>query len=345
MEIWGAGALKFHPGSFLSSALHVQAGRETFREENHYEETSPSRPNAQRYSAIATLSGEMKLLPARLLAHGAYTYDRRMSKSDYQDFNLSWRRVSDAYVSGDHHNFNAGLRFDPSAAHQIKLNAGYYTRVPDFGELFGNNAFSAGNCELLPEKGVNSDVTFISRFSLPHLSGARHSLSVFLNHINDQIVYRMFNRIVKPENMGDVRIVGAEQDVEAAWRGLKVRNQAAFMRSEIIRAPIDSLYLNRERAYLPAFKNTLLLELRLSGWMEAGYGLNARSGYFTSEYNLARVPPAVTHDAMARIAAPGLGLKLTVEIKNMTDEKSCDVEAFPLPGRAFYLTLAYQSTH
>jgi outer membrane receptor protein involved in Fe transport len=55
----------------------------------------------------------------------------------------------------------------------------------------------------------------------------------------------------------------------------------------------------------------------------------------------ARVPSYTTHDLSLDFALGGGGFHARIEADNLSDEQYEDVLGFPVPGRAFYVTLSY----
>lgn len=332
----GAASIRYHPVKACVTALIVQGSLETFYERNNLQTASSERPDVRRYSALFTLSEDADLFRGRTSITAAATLDYRDTRSSFSEKRVLWRRLPDGTVENTYPNLNAGVKFAFNDDHSVKINSGYYTRVPDFYELFGNNAFSIGNDSLLPEKGVNNDLTFQDRFRLPGGLVLRSSLSVFANLLRDQIVFVYYgSHFVKPKNVSDVRIGGVEHDAELARGRISIRNQFAYMKSEIMNS-------GKESPYLPAVKNTLSVLTGMPWNGEVRYDLNFRSEYFKSEYNNVVLPETWSHDIALRWGGPGNLFGITGEIKNVTDSKNRDMEAFPLPGRAYYLTIMSQ---
>ena len=77
--------------------------------------------------------------------------------------------------------------------------------------------------------------------------------------------------------------------------------------------------------------------------MTFAYDLSYRSEVFLDRFQsaVARVPGYTSHDLSADFALGQSGIHARVEASNITDEQHEDVLGFPVPGRAFYLTVSY----
>jgi iron complex outermembrane receptor protein len=88
------------------------------------------------------------------------------------------------------------------------------------------------------------------------------------------------------------------------------------------------------------------LHVRLA-WERAAwtiaYELDYRSDVFLDRVQspAARVPSYTTHDLSLDFALGERGFHARIEADNLTDEQYEDVIGFPVPGRAFYVTLSY----
>ncbi len=304
-----------------------------------------TRPNAERTSAAFSISQTLYLFAEKLSLNGSYTADMRISRADSIDFSRQWHATTGSgRIMKSYSNWTVGAKARLPFGFALKANTGTYYRVPDFFELYGSNAFFIGNAYLRPETSRNTDVTLLFNRCLPWKSELSTALSAFYNTMDDQIIYRMYaHNVSKPVNFGDVVIRGIEHELVLKRTTVSAGNQLTLMVSEIIRTEADqSLCVGKERSYLPRVKENAYVRWRFHSHAEAGYDLNFRSEYFKSEYNSAIVPLTLTHDLTLRGFLLGDQIKITAEIKNITDETIHDVEAFPLPGRAFYLTTMVQ---
>jgi len=62
---------------------------------------------------------------------------------------------------------------------------------------------------------------------------------------------------------------------------------------------------------------------------------------FLDRANVRRVSSRVLHEVGLELALPVPGVRLTLEAKNVGDDRTRDVLGFPLPGRALFATVSY----
>ncbi|MFH0921801.1 MAG: TonB-dependent receptor plug domain-containing protein [Fibrobacterota bacterium] len=337
---WESGGnVRFAPYPWNSLTLYANGLYEAYSEETA---SFAARPDANRKTAIGTLSDQLFLFSDRLLVSGSYTLDGRFLHSQATADQMSEKNAVPQYLRRFYRNWNLGVKAGPFAKGVIKANVGRYTRVPNFSELFGNNAYFRGSPELQPEIGLNTDLSLEYKAEVGPGISLEGTCTGFYNLLQDQIVFRMLSQgALKPMNMGDIRISGLEQKAVVKWRMFSLENQFVYMRSRIYRLDIDtSEYIGKERAYLPNVKDILAIKVENSRF-SFEYDLNYRSDYYKSEANLSLLPSALTHDLSLAIFPPSQWMRLTLEIKNLADATNYDYEAFPLPGRAIYATFQF----
>lgn len=235
-----------------------------------------------------------------------------------------------------------GVRVDPLPTLALKANIGTYFRPPNFGELFGDDGFSTANPTLEPETGVNRDAGFLWRPLVPSpLHDVALEYAYFHNDVDDMVVFvPSGNRIPRPQNVGSTRVRGHEVRVEAGGpHGLSLSANYTHQDAEN-RTPFPE-FEGKDVPSLPTDEVYARLALDRSLWSLA-YELDYRSQVFLDQANLLEPSPAYsTHSLKLELRYPGTGFAIAVEGENLTDEQVSDVVGFPVPGRAFYLTLSY----
>jgi len=235
-----------------------------------------------------------------------------------------------------------GVRVEPIPTLAFKANIGTYFRPPNFGELFGDDGFSTANATLDPEHGVNRDIGLLWQPSAPQpLHDVAFEYVYFYNDIDDMIVFiPAGNRIPRPQNVGKTRVSGHELRLEAGgpW-GLAVSSNYTHQDAEN-RTPFPEFH-GKDVPSLPSDEVYARLGVDRTYWSLA-YELEYRSDVFLDQANLLEPSPAhTTHSLTLELRHPRSGFTLTVEGRNLGDEQVEDVVGFPVPGRAFYVTLSY----
>ena len=71
------------------------------------------------------------------------------------------------------------------------------------------------------------------------------------------------------------------------------------------------------------------------------YEANVIADDFLDRANVRRVSSRVLHEVGVELTLPLHGVRLTLEAKNVGDDRTRDVLGFPLPGRALFATVSY----
>jgi iron complex outermembrane receptor protein len=261
--------------------------------------------------------------------------------------------VDDDDLPGEHEGSvdpRLGVRVEPVAGVTFKGNIGTYFRPPNFGELFGDDGFSTANAALEPENGVNRDVGVLLRPRVPQpLHDVTLEYAYFNNDVDDMIVFiPSGNRIPRPQNVGSARIRGHEVRLEAAGPGGTSLSANYTHQDAENRTPFPDV-VGKQIPSLPRDEGYARLAMDRTRWSIA-YEAQARSAVFLDQTNLLeRSPSHAVHSVELRLRpwrggdrSRALdGLEIALEMENLGDEQVSDVYGFPVPGRAFYVTLSY----
>jgi len=236
-----------------------------------------------------------------------------------------------------------GARWEPLPDVTFKGNVGSYFRPPTFGELFGNDGFSAPNPTLQPETGVNKDVgVLLRRDRLWHLSDVGLEYAYFDNDSDDMILLvQTGNRIPRPLNVNSTHTSGHEVRValagpggtslEANYTNQRATNEskvADFRGNKLPGLPDQELYA-RASIGRPQWSLTYEIEYRSSVFLDL------------ANNPLRKVPDQTLHNLAVAIRPFPSAFEIKLEIDNLTDEQFFDQWQFPMPGRAFYVTASY----
>ena len=247
-----------------------------------------------------------------------------------------------------------------------KLDGGRYLRAPTALELFGDRGFVVGNPDLEAETGESADAGLV--FAPTEATGAVDRIYLeavaFGSRSRDTIVLVPTAALVAAaQNLGGARVWGGELVASLrAWRAVTATGNYTFMRS-------------RQRDTLPSYEGKELpqrprhrlygridVAQRIAGRLTALFGDAALvSGNQLDPANLDRVPDRALLGAGLMLEL-GAGLSAVLEGKNLADQRVEDVPldppprpdltsapaavsdffGYPLPGRAFYLTLQWE---
>jgi vitamin B12 transporter len=247
-----------------------------------------------------------------------------------------------------------------------KVDAGRYLRAPTALELFGDRGFVVGNPDLEAETGESGDAGLV----LAPLVAIGPVDRVYLEGVLFAARSRRTIALVPTaalvaaaQNLGEARVWGAELVASArAARALTVTGNYTYMRSR----QLDTLpaYEGKELPQRPRHRLYGRAELarRMAGRLAALWGdASLLSGNTLDPANLDRVPARALYGAGVMLEL-GVGLSAALEGKNLADQRVEDIPldppprpdldsapaavadffGYPLPGRAFYLTLQWK---
>ena len=233
----------------------------------------------------------------------------------------------------------AGFRWHLLPRLCIKGNWGRYHRIPTFLELFGNLGSVTGNPELEPERGVNRDIGVIvraDRFLM--LENPFLELVYMDNEVENLILFFPNSQYTSfPVNIGSASIRGIEATCSGSiGRILGLSGSYALLDGRDT-GPIP--YYNGNRlAGRPVHQASGRIDIARAHW-KAGYELHYIGSNYLDRANMTEAPARTIHNAMIEISSRGFSISL--EGRNLGDDRISDVNGFPLPGRSFYTTVSY----
>jgi iron complex outermembrane receptor protein len=289
-------------------------------------------PPSRRLGVGAGAIVQWRPLGERVLLHAGLRRDRL-------DDRLHWVEAGGIAASSDvRRTLDApqlGVRV--MAPHHVVLRSNWADarRAPDFLELFGNQGSVLGNPALLPERARSWDLGGGWSRALPGGLATSVELAHFSSRTEDLVVYmRHSQSSVRAENISRARIDGEEFSVRVeAPGGLGVTG--GFTRMSTRDAGPVPFWAGRRLPLRPAAQGSLRLDWRFATF-RAVADLQYIGDDFLDRANLQRVPDRLLAGASLSFTPHGGGLRLTVEGKNLGDDRVSDVGGFPLPGRALF---------
>ena len=253
----------------------------------------------------------------------------------------------------------AALRYLVANDMVVKGSAGWYARVPTVTELFGDRGFFVGSPGLLPERGpaVELGAVWAPGRAIGAVDRVLVEANGFGNQSRNTIVYvTQGGFVTRPLNIGDTMAGGGELAMSARfWRAISATANYSLMYStqrnsepsyngkELPRRP-------RHRGYARVDAAGKLGQRRIGGFVDGSW----QSHSYLDQGNLEQAPARWLLGIGLR-AHVGAGMVLSVEVKNVTDNRTerfsdvanaaptaiVDVAGFPLPGRALYARLEW----
>ena len=218
---------------------------------------------------------------------------------------------------------------------EVRANAGQTHRPPSFSELYVQQGTFSPNPQLKPERALSLDGALGWKHQY-----AQVQVGGFWSLYEDLISYEYYPPLrARPYNFMTARVAGIEAEAALTpWPWLSASGSYTFLSTQNLKD--DERYYLKPLPYRPAHK--------ISGRVDAGPRWLKLHGevLFQSEQainrsNVVQLPARAIFNAGAS-ARPleHPDIRLSLELKNLTDVQAQDLDGYPLPPRAAYLTLA-----
>jgi iron complex outermembrane receptor protein len=318
--------------------------KEQYHPINHLPATTEG-PDRWRHATTWSLGADLYLFRQTLVLTATERWERHEDEF-FDPPRFPWLPpTSEGRVTHKADTPSFGARWQPRGWLAVKANAGRYYRLPTFLELFGNTGSVTGDAQLQPETGENRDLGVV--VNVPRAGRFRSlflEVSRFDNTAENLILYFPNSQYtVKPANIGSSRTRGWEISTAAAFAtGLasQIELAAGYTRLDTEDTSDIPYYNGNELPSRPRDDVNASLSCSVRA-VRATYELHYMSENWLDRANLGRAPLRRLHNLALAVRTPLDGLSLTVEGKNVTDERPVDVAGYPLPGRSVYTTLSY----
>jgi outer membrane cobalamin receptor len=296
----------------------------------------PDPPRSRRLARGAMMSLQLRTSGERLVLHAARRWDRIEDQ-------LGSLVVGGALASNDVVRVldspQLGARLDLGRGLEARANWARANRAPGFVELFGDQGSVTGNPALRPESAENRDAGAAWRGRLGRGEGA-FEWARFRSDARDLVVFvKNSASSMRAQNFSRARIRGEEWSARLEWPGQWFLTAAWSWQSAINRGPLPEFWVGKRLPGRPSRQGRARLEWRAQGrpGLRAGAELEWIGDNLLDPYNLQRVPERRLAGASLSIAPFPAALRLTLEGKNLLDDRAVDVGGFPLPGRSVFL--------
>jgi iron complex outermembrane receptor protein len=229
----------------------------------------------------------------------------------------------------------------------LRANGGRYARLPSTIELYGNTGYLLGAPGLKPETGFNADAGPIVSWKRG-VSKVIWSTAAFASLVSDLIQYQVVGGRARPQNLGSARILGVESEATLEFgRHARVVAAGTFTDPRNT-SPVESQN-GRQLPLRPRYRLYARPEwraVRVGKHVDIGFyaDWDATAGNYRDFANTYQVPARFLIGAGIYADLPG-GFSLRASGQNLGNSTICDLAKYPLPGREFYLTLAWASAN
>jgi iron complex outermembrane receptor protein len=323
------------PAPWLALECAGSLGRERFTSSDAAD-ALPDPPPSQRLARGAMLGLKLRTPDGRLVLHAARRWDRI---EDHLRSLVVGGALSSNEVARVLDSPQLGARLDLGRGLEVRANWALANRAPGFVELFGDQGSVAGNPALRPESAENRDAGAAWRGRLGRGEGA-FEWARFRSDARDLVVFvKSSASSMKAQNFSRARIRGEEWSarLELPWQLLLTA--AWSWQSAINQGPLPAFWVGKRLPGRPSRQSRARLEWRAQGrpGLRAGAELEVIGDNLLDPYNLQRVAERRLAGASLSIAPFPAALRLTLEGKNLLDDRAVDVGGFPLPGRSIFL--------
>jgi iron complex outermembrane receptor protein len=227
----------------------------------------------------------------------------------------------------------------------LKANLGRYYRFPNFSELFGDRGGVVGNPELDPEESVNVDIGLayqrprLTLWGLPVNSLFLEAV-YFHRTVDDMILMEQTSqRTTRATNIDSARLQG----LELTWAlnlGAHLGLSGNYTFQDTENTSDIPYYRGNELPGRP--RHTLFQRVEVFNRLaKLFYEYRHLSSNYLNKYNSEKVDSRNIHN-LGLTLYPLVGLSLTVEAKNLSDQQISDVLGYPLPGRSYLVSVLYK---
>ncbi len=296
----------------------------------------------------------------------------------YHLYNSAFREIkagtADAYMEEvsrrkGHLGYGGAAMYFFTPTFQAKASYERAYRLPQSGEIFGDGMFTRDNLELKPEKSdnVNFGISYYKWLTPDHFLDLSTTL-LYRNttdYINQELNQSGNSNSSRNVNRGKVRTLGIEGSVKYACRGLfhagaTVTYQDITDQQKMIdltgsfnQGVTDNPNYGYRIANTPVAFGNFDAGFSFSDvvWknttLTLDYGLYYMQEYFLNNPGLGSadskevIPEQLYHNASMTYAMAGGRYNISLECRNLTDEKLYDNYMLQKPGRSFSLKIRY----
>lgn len=218
---------------------------------------------------------------------------------------------------------------------ELKANAGQASRPPSFVERYVMQGNLVPNPGLRPERALTGDLTVAWKHALAALG-----VTGFYSLYEDLISYEYYPpMLAKPFNFSAARVAGVELEATARpkpW--LELSASYTYLDTQNLRD--DPRYYLKPLPFRPNHR----LAARVAGglsWLRGHADVVYQSGQYTNRTATVELPArALVSVGLSTTPLKNPAVTLAFEVKNLLDVQAQDVDGYPLPPRAAYLSLA-----
>lgn len=218
----------------------------------------------------------------------------------------------------------------------IRGNAAMASRPPTFSELYVVQGTLLPNADLRPERAWVGDLGVAWKHER-----ATVSATGFISAYEDLISYEYYPpNLARPYNFSNARAAGVEvEGTISPWSWLDASASYTFLDTRNEQA--DPRYLGRSLPFRPKHR----VHARVSGgleWLKAHVDVLFQSAQYTNRTEtLVLADRALLSAGVTVVPWQHPLVSVSAELKNLLDVQAQDLDGYPLPPRAFFVTVGF----
>ncbi|MBX7116760.1 MAG: TonB-dependent receptor [Myxococcaceae bacterium] len=228
-----------------------------------------------------------------------------------------------------------GAQWAVGKGFEVKGNIGQAHRPPGFWELYVMQGFLMPNPGLRPERALYADAAVAFKNELAEVSAG-----AFISLYEDLISYEYYPPLLaRPYNFQAAQVRGIEVEGKITPRPW-LTAQASYTLLDSRNLKDDARYYLRELPFRP--RHRVFTQLVVGPeWLTVHGDVLYQSEQFQNRTETLVLPARLflNAGATARLWRQP-AVHFSVEFKNLLDAQSQDIDGYPLPPRAVYVTLA-----
>ena len=293
-------------------------------------------PPSDRRTVGGSLELQLRPIGEATVLHAAKRWDR-IEDALRSNATAGIPQASD--VARELDSSQLGARVTLGLGLDARANWSDAARVPDFLELFGNQGSVIGNAALTPERSDSWDAGLSWTRTVRGVQ-AGAEWAHYETHARDLILYTQAGPgRARAENVARARIRGEELSVRLAPPGGVTFTGAMTWQGTIDQGRVK-VWNGRWLPQRPERQASARVDV-VHRWLRLVGDVQYIGPNFLDRANRMRESSRTLVGASVSVA-PVNGLRLTVEGKNLGDERATDVGGFPLPGRSLFVSCQVQ---
>ncbi len=218
----------------------------------------------------------------------------------------------------------------------LRANAGQASRPPAFAELYVVQGTLLPNADLRPERALTGDVG--AAFTTQK---AKLAVTGFLSLYEDLISYEYYPpNLARPYNFAAARVAGLEvEGTLTPWKWLEASASYTYLDTQNLKD--DPRYYLKSLPFRPHHR----VHARVSGgfdWLKARAEVLFQSAQFTNRTETLSLPErAFVNVGLTAMPWKDPQVTISAELKNVLDVQTQDLDGYPLPPRAFFVTVGF----